>query len=178
MLRQSWLQPTPLRIPLHYVGSGYGKCLFTISLALGYLNSLDFLCDSWYSYLNQLVGREVQADCPPYRYLVRWLHLDGVLGASLELGRNEGLAEGTAQLRHIFLSYQLFNENGCHRDAWIHSERNFKKGSNWNAKPQKGPQRRMISPQNKHYTFSSFVLIIKTTLHPTIQRFEINLFIF
>lgn len=49
--------------------------------------------------------------------------VDVLLDSSLELGRDEGLAEGTPQLRHLHLIHQLPYEARSHRHALAHAER-------------------------------------------------------
>ena len=56
--------------------------------------------------------------------MVRRLDMDGILDSSMELRRNEGLAEGFTQLRHFVFSDQLPHEDGCHYNARVHRESN------------------------------------------------------
>ena len=66
------------------------------------------------------IGRQVQAYRAFVRFLDRGPALDALLGAALALGRDEGLAEGPAQLRHFLHIRQLHNETRRHRNAVAH----------------------------------------------------------
>ena len=72
------------------------------------------------SDLTLFIGRQVQAYRAFVRFLDRGPALDALLGAALALGRDEGLAEGPAQLRHFLHIRQLHNETRSHRNAVAH----------------------------------------------------------
>ena len=55
--------------------------------------------------------------------------MDDLLGASLELRGDEGLAERPSQFRYFLLINKLPFENGSHNNVRIHSERGAEKRS-------------------------------------------------
>lgn len=74
--------------------------------------------------------------------MVRGLTLDDLLDPPLELRRDEGLAEGSPQFRHLLLRGQLPHENRHYLYGRLLAERQYQEANGTNAKSQEKCYRR------------------------------------